>query len=174
MNNNNKSSNDSNNINKLPKKLPDNIKKLIEDLPPNKQDDIIKEISFYYKGISSSKITIYNPLPLPHILKEYEKILPKSVEKIFLMTKKQSDHRRNLENLSITSDKRHDKRAQLFAFIITIISLLLAGFLGYLEQIILPGIICTITIATLVSFFFIGRKKQREELDEKDIDLEEE
>jgi len=56
------------------------------------------------------------PIPPPHILAEYENILPGAADRILAMSEKQSNHRQNLEMQEETGQRRETRIGQFLGF----------------------------------------------------------
>lgn len=104
------------------------------------------------------------PLPPPHTLEGYEKVLPGSAERIFAMAEKEQDHRHdmNKEQVSLDgkfleSDSKRERRGQYIAALLALIALLLSGFLAMNDHSAVASIIGGTTVLGLVSAFVLGR-----------------
>ncbi len=107
------------------------------------------------------------PIPPPMLLDEYEKIVPGAAKDIMSEFKEQSKHRRKLEKDTINSQIKQSGRGQIFAFVISILIISVSGYFAFLEQYTLAGVFGTVTLSTILSSFFIGKKKQERNLKEK-------
>ena len=101
--------------NLLDSKIPEEIKPLIEELPPEKKNKVEAailslSISKYFSG----------PLPHPDTLAEYNKIIPNGADRIFERSEKQSDHRMALEKISVDAGIKQSAQGQIFGFIISL------------------------------------------------------
>lgn len=61
---------------------------------------------------------IRSPLPPPAVLREYERLVPGCTERFLAMTEKESNYRREMESLVVTSNVEVRARGQIFAFIL--------------------------------------------------------
>lgn len=67
------------------------------------------------------------PLPPPHVIADYEAVVPGMAEKIVTAFEEQGRHRRTLEDLSIREQWRLARRGQVFAFTLGLVALGFAG-----------------------------------------------
>ena len=96
------------------------------------------------------------PLPSPKTLAEYANIYP-GLEKIIVeMAQRQSEHRIGLENTVIISREKQSVRGQIFAFILAVILILLAGFSLYLGHLKIASSIVGFTLVSIVTLFLTG------------------
>lgn len=145
--------------------IPEKVKPIIDRLPP--KDKATIEASLIALSIKKSWS---GPLPSPDTLAEYNKAFPNGAEKIYNLTKSQSEHRMSLENLAISSDLRQSERGQVFGVIIA-----LSFFIGAFVLILLGHeyagtILGTVDLVALVSVFVIGKDFQKKSLKEKSGD----
>ena len=107
------------------------------------------------------------PLPHPDHLKKYDEIYPGAAQIILSSFEKQSDHRRALEKKVINSNIKNERIGQIFAFILAILVIWIGGFLIYLGKNI-AGLVALLTpLATLSGVFFIARKRNLKDLNQK-------
>lgn len=121
---------------------------------PQKKQLIQALVSFEYRKIHQG------PIPDPETLAGYEKILPGSTDRIFSSVEKQSQHRMGLEEKIVEHSMVEAKRGQIFAFIVTLFTLIAATIIilyGYIW----PGsILGTGGLAIIVYLFIQGKKSQ--------------
>ena len=110
------------------------------------------------------------PLPSPQTLKEYGSVVESAPERIIQQFELQADHRRKMEDKVISAQLGESKTGQWMGFILGLL------FLGVSAGLILTGhevsgtVLGTIDLVSLVALFVIGRKVQKEDLEEKDQD----
>lgn len=108
----------------------------------------------------ASSVEFSGPLPHPDILEHYDRIVPGLADRIVSMAEKQSDHRRKLEGIVISSDTRRANLGLWFALIVVIASLVSGTYLIKLgmsaEGLVIPGGV----LATIVGAFVYQRKTQ--------------
>src|SRR4051812_18325590 len=71
------------------------------------------------------------PLPPPHMLREFEEILPGAADRIFTLMEEQSHHRQGLEHRQQVADISSERRSQIIGAAISLISITAAFFLIY-------------------------------------------
>jgi uncharacterized membrane protein len=79
-------------------------------------NDLVKqrqEISVSYEG----------PLPRSREFAGYEQVLPGAADRILAMAEKESEHRRENDNKLVSASVKYSGRGQVFAFIISLISI---------------------------------------------------
>jgi uncharacterized membrane protein len=102
------------------------------------------------------------PLPSPQVLAEYAKIYP-GLEKIIVqMAQEQSKHRMEIEKIFIPSREKQSNKGQNFAFIITCLLIILAGFALYYKYPAVAIVVAGSTIIPVITLF-IGKNKQIKE-----------
>ncbi|MCD4664435.1 MAG: DUF2335 domain-containing protein [Bacteroidales bacterium] len=141
-------------------KLPDEIEKIIEDLPDEKKVEARKKILSLSTTIIAHQ-SHSGPLPSPQTIKNYDSVIENGAERIFRMTENQSNHRIEIEKKIYTSQIRQSGIGQIFGFIIAIIALLIAWDLAKLNQVAVASIIGGTTVIGLVTIFVIGRKRKK-------------
>jgi uncharacterized membrane protein len=149
--------------------IPEEIRDFLNKLPEAKRFEIMQAYAAKLSIIEKS-IIFSGPLPPAAILKEYNEIIPNGAERIMKMAEKQSDHRIDIEKHAIKEQFKQSGIGQKFGFIISILGLVLASLLAYFGHDIIAGIFGTTTILGLVTVFVIGKKRQKSELKEKDVD----
>jgi uncharacterized membrane protein len=113
------------------------------------------------------QITYQAPLPPPHMLEQYERILPGTSDRLISQMENQSAHRQRLETSTINANIQNERRGQLFAFILATIAILGAFFLIATGRDRYGIYIFITTFASLVSVFIIGKVSQNRELTQK-------
>jgi uncharacterized membrane protein len=139
--------------------------KLFDGVSPQKKGEILRTIS-----VLSVQRVYSGPLPTPEDLSHYNSIIPNGADRIMKMAEEQSKHRIQIETTVISKQSAESKRGQLFGLIIGIVGLICGTFLSYTGHEIVGGTIAGTTVIGLVSVFVIGKKKQKQELQEKRSD----
>ncbi|MBI2597051.1 DUF2335 domain-containing protein [Candidatus Daviesbacteria bacterium] len=109
--------------------------------------------------------------PNPRVLDHYERIRPGSINRIISLAEQQAKHRQKLEREIVEANIKNEKRGRDYASAITILLVLIGGWL------ILQGkdIIGFIVLAGLPTFnvynLFRGKKKAEEQLVEKEKEI---
>lgn len=135
--------------------LPVELKPFIEKLPREQQSRAIEQLSVQL----SMRSQYSGPIPPPKFLSQFEEIVPGSAERILAMAERQSAHRQSLESIVIPDQLSQSSRGQTFAFILSILAIIAACFLGYIGQTVVASIIGGGTIVSLVYAFVLGKKK---------------
>jgi uncharacterized membrane protein len=110
----------------------------------------------------------------PKSLAEYEQAAPgsaaKILEKFFDQVGREQEHRHAIEREQLASAKEYDvhaqrqgDRGQWMALVVAIVGFVLVGWLAYIKEAALAGVIGTLDLGGLVSVFVYGKKKQTEE-----------
>lgn len=107
------------------------------------------------------------PLPPPSILREYNEVDPTFAERIMTMTEKQSDHRRSLEQLAITSEIRRSWAGLCCGFLIALAGLAVSAYLGSIGQSAAASIIGGSTLVGLAGVFVYGTISRKQERQQK-------
>lgn len=125
------------------------------------------------------KISISSaPFPEPEVLAKYKEIYPGSEKIIFDMAQKQTEHRINMETFVTKSREKQSSRGQIFAFIITILLMILAVYCLILGCYKTAATIITGTMVVMASLFIAGKvllqlkKSKPKEMNEPSIDEE--
>jgi uncharacterized membrane protein len=131
---------------------------------PASEATLIKQVFQHFEG----------PLPPPGALEHYDRTLPGLAERIVVMAEQrhemarsQATHRRDLEKAVVLSKIGNERLGQVFAFILA------AGAIG--GGVLLAwngketaGVAAIVAaLASLVTVFFVGRRKQSKELQRK-------
>ncbi len=107
------------------------------------------------------------PMPPPHILEQYDKIVPGAAERIISLAEKQSDHRRGLENRVINSDIQNSRLGLIFAFVIGVIGVGGGIFAAILGNQGIGTLISVLSLGSLVTTFIYGSKSRKDERSER-------
>ena len=117
--------------------------------------------------LTKSSSSFSGPLPHPDILRSFDEVVPGSAERIIKMAEEQSSHRRNLENMVIDSDIKRSKWGQVLGFILSLIGLVVAGFVSVYGNPIAGSVIGVGTLGSLVGIFMYGSKTRSRERDDR-------
>ena len=109
---------------------------------------------------------ISSPLPPPEMLANYEHIQSGLIDKIIAMTDLEGTHRRDLEreNLyaEIASLQRGDaliSRAQVFAFVLSLLTVMVGGTIGYFGAEIAGSVIGASGVVGIIVAFLKNSKR---------------
>lgn len=103
------------------------------------------------------------PLPPPHILSQYNEIVPGAADRIISLAENQSEHRQKIENKIIESDIKNSRLGLHYGLIIGLISVI-GGTICILNGHEVPGSIIGGTGLTgLVGVFVYGSTQRRKE-----------
>ena len=122
------------------KELPEEIERIIADLPDEKKDEARENLISLTTTIIEHQ-SHSGPLPSPQTIKNYDSIIENGAERIFRMNENQSSHRIEIEKKIYTSQIRQSGIGQIFGFIIAIIALLITWDLAKLNQVAVASII---------------------------------
>ena len=111
------------------------------------------------------------PLPPPQALAQYEAVLPGCAERIVSMAEAQAAHRRALESRVIRGNLATERRGQVAAFAIALVTII--GGVWLIDQGKDAGGLTAIlgALAGLVGVFVYGRRKDAEERRQKRADF---
>ncbi|UTY58363.1 DUF2335 domain-containing protein [Massilia sp. erpn] len=130
----------------------ESITPLICDLPASQQHEIHRVIA---------KLTKFEgPLPPPHLLKEYEQIIPGGAERLLMLLEKQAAHRSAIELQLVSADIQAKRRGQAIAAVLGSLFGIIAGILGYFDHDWLAGCIALSTITSLAVIFVLGKQAE--------------
>jgi uncharacterized membrane protein len=102
-----------------------------------------QELSVSYQG----------PLPTSREFAGYEQVLPGAADRILTITEKEAEHRRENQDKLVNASIKYSGRGQLFALIISILSLIGIGLSIYFSAPIASIAPAIIAITGLVSIF---------------------
>jgi len=105
------------------------------------------------------------------MLERYGQIVPGGAERLVGWVEKQAGHRQSLETKRIDADIKNESRGQLFAFIITILSIASGTFLIYSGRDASGLTLMISELAILAGVFVYNNASQKKELREKMSDL---
>lgn len=107
------------------------------------------------------------PLPPPEELARYESTLAGCAERIVSMAEEQAAHRRRSEARMIAEKLAAERRGQVFAFILVLVSIIVGGALIAFDKDI-SGLTAILgALVSVVAIFVYGRRKDAEERREK-------
>jgi len=107
------------------------------------------------------------PLPPPGALQQFNEVIPNGAERVMVLCEKQSSHRQELERKVIDSRIANMKRGQIFALLVAVLTLLVAGCCAYIGQPVVALAIVGIDLVSLATVFIYGSHAQRKELKER-------
>lgn len=102
------------------------------------------------------------PIPHPHILEQYDRVVPGSAKQIVDAFTKEGSHRRSLER----ADSRRLSRGQGMGFFLAIFFFVVAGFLVLKEHDVVGTIFGTFDVVGLVTAFVWNRSEPAAESEE--------
>lgn len=107
------------------------------------------------------------PLPPPHMVRQFEEILPGAADRIFTLMEEQSHHRHGLENTKLHADIASERRGQIIGASLAFVAMV-AGFVLIYKGKSIPGTIVFIsTCASLIGIFIAGKLTQKRERQER-------
>ncbi len=107
------------------------------------------------------------PLPHPEILEQYNRIVPHGAERIFQQFETQAQHRHKIESRVIKTNTFVQIFGAIAAFILGLLAICGGLFLVYSGHS-LEGFGAFFSgLAALVGVYFIGKRKQAKELQQK-------
>ena len=104
---------------------PTDIHRILEQISADLPEE--RRLAFSLVRASIESRTFSGPTPPPEILREYEAILPGSADRIFTMAEAQQSHRIRLESLAVPARENRANRGQIFALIVALAGLAVAG-----------------------------------------------
>ena len=115
------------------------------------------------KSLPSPKSTIIHeefsgPIPPPQALEKYEQVCPGAADRIIKMAESQAEHRQKIERTAANSESYSRQAGLIFAFVLALTGIILAGYLAIQGQIIGVGIIGAVGLVPLVSKFIYRPK----------------
>jgi uncharacterized membrane protein len=106
----------------------------------------------------SQQVTYVGPLPPANEFAKYESALPGAADRILLIAEKEMEHRHKNDDKIIEDSLKMSSRGQIFALIITVLSLIAVGigtFFSKPTASIAPAIIAIASLASI----FLGHRK---------------
>ncbi|MDD4350141.1 MAG: DUF2335 domain-containing protein [Opitutales bacterium] len=129
-------------------------------LPPKDQQEIVSIVVRQQTSYSG-------PIPPADELKRYSEVVNDGAERIMKAFETQSEHRRSIEKVVISSQQQRSDRGQWMGLIVAMSTIGSAVFLAYSGHDAVAGVLGGGTVLGLVSVFVIGRRQQSEDLEKK-------
>ena len=126
-----------------------------------------KLVAFVEKFTLTQTSHYSGPIPSPHDLEEFARIIPNGAERFMKLAEDQASHRMSLENESVKSQLRQSERGQWMALAIVLLLIALATVLAFAGH---KEVACTIfgvTIVGIASVFITGKLIGKRNLDKK-------
>jgi uncharacterized membrane protein len=132
----------------------------LEKLPEEIKKKLLIQIAkaSYYEG----------PIPPPAVVKEYEKVLKGSFNRILKMTEENSKHRMELDQHEMELEKFYlpqtvkiRQKGQIFAFSISVLGIVGAVVCAFLGQVTIGSIVGGSTLISLVPHFISGIRNDK-------------
>ncbi|WP_417999900.1 DUF2335 domain-containing protein [Kiritimatiella glycovorans] len=101
------------------------------------------------------------PLPPPEDIALYNRHITNGADRIMSMAEKQSDHRRNMERIIVTSQTSQSGRSQLFGLLIGLFGITAGAIVATMGHDWVGGGIAGTTVVSLVYAFITGQRSQR-------------
>jgi uncharacterized membrane protein len=105
------------------------------------------------------------PLPPPDMLKQYDQITPGLADRIVGMAEKAQTHEQDMDRLHLQSeikaqgrDDQYKLLGQIWAIVVVCMGIGLIGWLGYVNQPWLAGVIGLGSVSSIAYMFINGRK----------------
>lgn len=146
----------------------ENLEKILEPVIINKDltpDEKVKEISSIIIGIKHEEM-FSGPMPPPHLLREYQKLIPDAAERMLKMAEKEQDSQIfiNKEIIaqngkSIEGTLQANKRSQIMAFVLVLLLIIVGTAFALLSMVPLACVIFGTTIAGVAAAFITGKLK---------------
>lgn len=147
------------------------LKHTLEQLPEQAIEELLAEIVAERIQEERATLAIYQqfsgPIPPPHVLSGYDQVQAGFAERVMAMAEKEQAHRHGLETQALTSSITIQKRGQLFALLLSLLILLISGFLIYDGKELAGSAIAGASLTGLAYIFITGRKTKNSE---KDVD----
>ncbi len=132
-----------------------------------KQSDHTDELQAVATQRFTATASYYGPIPPASEMAKYEDIQPGMADRIMAMAEKQSEHRQNIEKIVITNDARKSLLGVVFAFIICMSCLIIAGLCFYWDKNGLGVFISSFGLTSVVGTFIYGTRSNRKEREQK-------
>jgi uncharacterized membrane protein len=147
------------------------IVKIINEVPQEQREEVLESVLEQIEiggMVEFAKMTHFSgPFPPPEILQGFEDVVPGAAREILNMTLSQSRHRQECEKLVITHQQTQSRRGQIFGFILVILAVGTAAYLGKTGHDAVAGVIGGSTVIGVASIFALGRTFQKKNLDDK-------
>ena len=143
------------------------INDLLEAVPEDKKGTVYRALTIIQQE------SYEGPIPHPRIIREYERILPGSADRILSMAEKQQEHRMALETKAIGGQVDQSKRGQLFGFILVFVCVAVAVFFAvYFGMTAFAVTFLCVTMVSVVGLFVTGKMTVQKDLAKKSKDQE--
>ena len=119
------------------------------------------------QAVHTEMATYSGPIPPANQLSQYEQVLPGAADRIITMAEKQSQHRQEIEKVSIRTNARNSTLGVWFGFILGILTIAGGVFLAYNGRELSGSLIGSAGLIGLVSVFVYGTRSSRKERLEK-------
>ncbi len=144
------------------------------NLPAGQGNSQVKRPPNGHLEIRHQQIEIYvGPIPHPSIIEGYERVYPGAAAIIFDQLRLQSEHRRSLEKLKISSDAEAVPRGTYCGLAIGLASIAATCFMTWMGHPWQATVFGTGGIAGLVGVFVYGKHSQQQNLQAKRAKAEE-
>lgn len=107
------------------------------------------------------------PIPHPTIMAKYESIHPGFADRIMSMAERQNTHRIEMEANVIPEQQRQSRLGQLFAFILSVLVIVVACILIWKEEYLYGMILLTVTVLSIAALFIKGRSSIDKDIEDK-------
>lgn len=124
-------------------KIPENVAQVIKDLPKEKRQLIMQELSVRHSG----------PLPDGESIRIYNEVIPDGGNRLMTTVEKQLEHRIRIENRGVRRSFNQSSTGQWMAFVIAILFGLIAWDLAKHGQTVVASILGTVDLVALVTVF---------------------
>lgn len=109
------------------------------------------------------------PIPSPEVFRQYGEVVHDAPERILKVFEQDSQHRREMQKLSLISETNRDSRAQWMAFVIMVVALGVTAASVIYGRNVAPGIISGLaTLFLALRVLFVGKKKEPKAPDSTD------
>ena len=111
----------------------------------------------------STSLTFQGPLPPPHLLEQYGKVIPNGPERILAMAESQLHHRQSLESAVVLNNVRAQTFGQWSAFVLGLVAIVGGtGLIAYDKDV--EGLVSIVSALTaLTGVYLYGRYDQAKE-----------
>lgn len=155
----------------FPPKITEALNLLPEEHRETFRAALREEIQIVHETVQETVMERFSgPLPPPHILKEFNDVIPGCAEAILQMTVDQGEHRRKLETFVVENQNRQSGRGQILGFVLALFVMLVCGFLIYTGHEVSGAVLGIGDLTALVSVFVLGRRDQKKDLKDKEDD----
>ncbi len=130
--------------------------KTLDEAEPDIKELLLKTMTV----MQSQSVHRSGPLPSPEDLEHYNEVIPNGADRIMKMAENQLEHRLSIEKSVVNSNNNDSRLGQIFGFVLSIVCIGAAVYLGINDHEWLAGIIATTTIIGLITTFVLGKKYQ--------------